>query len=446
MDKANHSLDTSIRRPVVTGRWRHALVAAVLLGSLAATFWGWLNARQQAEERVRREFLGETRRIADALTDRFNSFTDALRGGVALFAASERVSREEWQAYVARLGVLERHTGLQGMGYSLRIPAEALAAHEAEVRTEGFPDYVVRPVEPREEYHSIVYLEPFSGRNLRAFGYDMFSEPTRREAMERSRDRGEPALSGKVVLVQETDERPQAGCLLYVPVYGNGAPIGSEAERRSALRGFVYSPFRMDDLMAMVLSGDRPAVAVRVYDDGQRESSALMHDGWPVGRAMEAAPYDEWTVLEVAGRRWTLRFTAMPEFLPTAGEDFSWLVLSCGLALTAALGSLLITTMRHAAQVEALVSRRTAELKHANAQLLQENAERRMAEIQRQETLESLAAKNAELERFNQLAVGRELRMIELKREVNGLSRAGGRNERYDLSFVEDGSREGEGA
>lgn len=43
-----------------------------------------------------------------------------------------------------------------------------------------------------------------------------------------------------------------------------------------------------------------------------------------------------------------------------------------------------------------------------------------------------------ELERFHGLAVGRELRMIELKREVNDLARRAGLPPPYDLSFLDD--------
>lgn len=60
--------------------------------------------------------------------------------------------------------------------------------HEREIRKEGFPQYAVQPAGERALYTSIIYLEPFSGRNLRAFGYDMFAEPKRRKAMEVARD------------------------------------------------------------------------------------------------------------------------------------------------------------------------------------------------------------------------------------------------------------------
>ena len=38
-----------------------------------------------------------------------------------------------------------------------------------------------------------------------------------------------------------------------------------------------------------------------------------------------------------------------------------------------------------------------------------------------------------DLERFNRLAVGRELRMIELKQEINGLLQAAGEPPRYEV-------------
>lgn len=49
---------------------------------------------------------------------------------------------------------------------------------------------------------------------------------------------------------------------------------------------------------------------------------------------------------------------------------------------------------------------------------------------------EEIRARNAELELVNQASVGRELRMIELKRDINRLARELGREPPYDLSFA----------
>jgi len=55
----------------------------------------------------------------------------------------------------------------------------------------------------------------------------------------------------------------------------------------------------------------------------------------------------------------------------------------------------------------------------------------------RKQAEEALAQRVEELERFHRLAVGRELRMIELKRQVNDLSEQLGKEPPYDLSLLE---------
>jgi len=56
----------------------------------------------------------------------------------------------------------------------------------------------------------------------------------------------------------------------------------------------------------------------------------------------------------------------------------------------------------------------------------------------RQQAEAALRASNAELERFNRLLVDRELRMIELKQEVNQLCAAAGQPPRYALAFMKE--------
>ena len=56
---------------------------------------------------------------------------------------------------------------------------------------------------------------------------------------------------------------------------------------------------------------------------------------------------------------------------------------------------------------------------------------------------QELKHRNEELERFNLAAIDRELRMIELKRQVNAQAQALGQKPPYDLSFTELPAGEG---
>src|SRR5690606_2509369 len=171
-----------------------------------------------------------------------------------LFAVSGNVDRNAWKTWVETLRPEVVVPGVQGIGYTELIEADQLEAHVARVRAEGFPQYSVTPSGERETYSAIIYLEPFIDRNLRAFGYDMYSEPVRRRAMAEARDTGEAVLSGRVQLVQETGSDVQAGTLMYFPVYLPGRTTETLKQRREALMGWTYSPFRMSDLIASALS------------------------------------------------------------------------------------------------------------------------------------------------------------------------------------------------
>jgi PAS domain S-box-containing protein len=105
----------------------------------------------------------------------------------------------------------------------------------------------------------------------------MYSNPTRKAAMDIARDSGKPALSGKVTLVQEIDIHKQAGVLLYTPLYQKDTDINSLQERRKGLIGFVYAPFRMDDLLNNT-GAHTEDVDFKIYDGSDISDDTLMYD------------------------------------------------------------------------------------------------------------------------------------------------------------------------
>ncbi|HEY0834665.1 MAG TPA: CHASE domain-containing protein [Azospirillum sp.] len=338
--------------------------------SLLLTVLGWWTLTQQVDRLAEARFRGLVRDLSDTMTARLNGYEQLLRGGVAFLDASATVTRAEWRTYVGGLRVDQHSPGIQGIGFALNVPPEALAAHEAAVRAEGFPDYRVTPAGPRESYFPILFLEPFSGRNLRAFGYDMHAEPTRRAAMDRARDEGRPVATGKVTLVQEMGENVQAGFLIYLPVYDWSRPLATVAERRAAIHGFVYSPFRVNDLMESILTGGlRQHLHVRLHDGPAAVPATLLFDsaGEPGGWQHTS------TTLNVFGRPWRLDIAATPAFEATVDRHMPLVALAAGLVISVLIGMVtraLLAERRQAAALRhsyAEAARARAEAEHANA-------------------------------------------------------------------------------
>jgi signal transduction histidine kinase/sensor domain CHASE-containing protein len=294
------------RLPVRLVPWL-VLASSVLL-TVAAALFVLLGTRARDTAR----FDNAVQAAHDRVIGRLDIYISTLRGGAALFAASEDVSPEEFRSYVQRLEIQERYPGIQGVGFTQRVEYD--------------------PSGGNGERHAIVYLEPMDERNRAAIGFDMYSEPTRRAAMDLARDLGDPAMSGPVTLVQEIYEHDeQRGFLIYVPVYRNGSVPETVEARRAELLGFVYAPFRVDDLFAGIFgSEERPRVSLAVFDTpGDNAAPALIHRS-PREPGYEPR-FSSRAPLEVAGRAWTVEYVSQPAFEAGSGRRIVPPVILAGL-------------------------------------------------------------------------------------------------------------------
>lgn len=282
----------------------------ILAISLSFTFLAWYISSTFSEEVDRSRFDFRVNEIVLAIQDRMNIYEQVLWGGVALMNTQDNITRENWKDYVETLKVNENWPGIQGIGFSVPVNPAEKDLHEQMIRAEGYPDYLIRPEGIRDEYSAIIYLEPFDWRNQRAFGYDMWSNDMRREAMKRAMETGEAATSGIITLVQETKSDVQNGFLTYLPVYKRGAEVNTIEERKEAFLGWVYSPFRANDLMYGILGSEDLNYQFEIYDGNELKTDALLFDSDTICHlSSNIVPIFSSTInVDIQGRPWTIYF------------------------------------------------------------------------------------------------------------------------------------------
>lgn len=362
------------------------------LVSLAATFLAYSVAHKTVDDAALQRFEFRQTQVVEAVSRRMRTYESVLRGTLSLFKVKGNVSRNEWITYTASLQIAQSFPGIQAIGYAQRIAPADKDAFEREVRADGFPDFRIRPETPRAAYTSIKYISPMDERNLRAFGFDMWSEATRREAMSRALDSGKTMLSGRVTLLQETGKDVQPGVLMYLPFYGAGMlqPKTVEARRREA-KGFVYAAYRMNDLMRGILDQEMNDIHLTI--------SALAQDGSEVQlfetlNNKKSRPENEHIPLigtqeiSMYGQVWRLKFEGLNGFFPAhAVQSPATIVLICGLIITALLLLLsfaMMTTRKRAEQMADSMTRdldlRARDLALAVTDLNAEISRRKMVE------------------------------------------------------------------
>ncbi|HEX5829865.1 MAG TPA: CHASE domain-containing protein [Gemmatimonadaceae bacterium] len=296
-------------------RVRARIPALVLVASLLLTAGAAYFAASMERERARADFRADVKAATDVLGRRLGLYAAVLEGANGLFAASGEVTKAEFEAYVRNLRLDARYPGAQGLGFARRVPPGEGAAIEQSIRAQGEPGFRIWPPDGRDEATAVLYLEPPDARNRAVLGYDMYTDPVRRTAMERARDLGTVAMSARVILKQEIDPGDvQPGFLIFAAVYEDGMPPRTADERRARLFGWVYMPFRARDLFEAMFPASSPLpVALRVYDGARIAPEQLLYDsraGLPARRAR--IPRDT-VAMDAFGERWTLVYTARPE-------------------------------------------------------------------------------------------------------------------------------------
>jgi diguanylate cyclase (GGDEF)-like protein/PAS domain S-box-containing protein len=334
----------------------------VLLVALGVTWAAWSHEQQTARHELRVQFDFALRDAVSRIDQRMVAYEQMLRGVKGVLANSDddgERQRRRLRDYVEALQLNANFSGVQGIGMVEWVPAPRLARHVDAMRRFGFDAYSVQPQGVRENYAPIVQREPYVGRNRLPPGFDAWSDPVRRRALEQARDSGLPAISGKLELaIDHAVGDAQPGFVMYLPLYRPGAPQGDVGARRASLSGWVFASFRMRDMMASLYGEQASGLALTIYDGVAATPQARLYPAAPATRGPALLTAEEYLV--IAGHNWTVSLSALDGFATRLGRNAAPVIAATGAVLSvllALLAWLLVTGRDRATELAAAMTR-----------------------------------------------------------------------------------------
>jgi len=358
------------------------LVIAVMLFSGAAR---WESASQQARIDDQGSFL------ANALEHRFIAHREVLASLARLIEITPDLSLAQFDHFTKT--TLRDQPDLFALSFNPYVTLDQRPELERRM-AKVYPDgkfliterdakrQFVRAGE-RPEYVPVGYISPLEG-NRPAIGFDINSEPTRQEAISRSRQSGQAAATAPIRLVQEQQER--VGVLVLTPAFKPAADLGAKAAWRELI-GFAVAVIKVDQMVDIAIKDQlEPGLVIEMLDPAADESRRLLYRSDTKASVAANGPVAQMRLM-MADREWTLRVIPTEAYLQAHRPWLAWGVGVISLMFVALLQVLMLGLTGRTALIQRRVDEQTDEIRAKSAALAASEARYRQVSEITQEAL-----------------------------------------------------------
>ncbi len=346
-------------------RYRQVTILAVLITvlMLGITSAYWYIKQKERSDNHQQAFNESADQIQNIINQRLTNFELMLRGVKGLFEGSGFVDQTEYRNYINALSLQQTLLGLQAVAIALHIPHDARARYLADMHQRGLPDFHIKPAGIRDTYVPISLIEPYSGSNLNAMGFDLNSNPLLMPSLLQARDTGQMALTRKMTLIQDAGTAIPAA-VMYVPIYNNTMPLNTVEERRKAILAWVSGPFRIRDLIASLENQLDKDIGIEIYDGSVMSAETHLY-----GSGVKSSNLQTLRLINIGGRQWTLAIYALPAFDARFPEETQSQIVAGGVTLSLLIGLMIWLLGTGRARAEMLAYEMTQELRATKADL-----------------------------------------------------------------------------
>ncbi len=184
-----------------------------------------------------------------------------------------RVSRNNFETFVKGLDLNKTYTGLRGIGFLRLAGKNDDAAVEAYLKEQYGVTRKIWPETGLPRRLPVVLFAPLASTD--GIGYDMYSDPLRRPALDAAISKPGPRATGRVQLGQVIGGEQFPGFLIFLRL-NEATPPSMAEELTMPVSGVLYAAFRANEIFGAAL-GQTPLlpVNVEVYENSVEPENLL---------------------------------------------------------------------------------------------------------------------------------------------------------------------------
>lgn len=341
----------------------------VLFALLFVVGLAWQQSRQdvaRSHDIAVNEVFDRTRA---SIVDRFDTYTNVLRGYKGFFESSDAVNADEYKSYFTNSQPAGGYPGFTAITFVRAIPGKDEAAFVAEMKNQakyvpGLTAFRINPKTDNQMLYPLTFAEPHSATTN--WGFDLGTSDIRRTTLEKARDTGRPTASGEINLNASLGNAAvkRTGFFMSLPIYKHGtgqATPKTMEERRSQIYGFVNTVFENDKIFGDILKNQVANQDVKVVVTNIADQSVLYTHN-PKNETYGPNPLAQGKVI-IGDQHWNIAIFGNKNLgVASLTQTLPYLILFGGSALALLAFGFLMSQMRQRDQALKLAHAMTEDL------------------------------------------------------------------------------------
>lgn len=352
---------------ILTHKWilkeetgmRLILFCSATMGTFVLTLTIFFVTRDWEKEFIQYRIKTDGQIISSEIENRIFENLRVVKSLGSFISVQNSLNKKEFDTYAK--SILDETESVSAVSWNLKIPHSKRSLYEAKLKND-YPNSIginlkeegatkISPI--KEQYIFVRYIYPFP-ENKAAVGYDVYSNPVRREALNIAMQTNDLEITGKVNLIQNDSDN--TGFLVFYPL-----------KRNDGEYGFATAVIKITSIIKKSLIGsDQNNLCVQILEGDQNHSNEVYNRNCITSQEKIFSDFSHVHRTKIGSHLLTFRIVATKEYFDKNLTNASRFILIISSFLTGLLGILMLIILGKEKSIQEIVEKRTFELEKAN--------------------------------------------------------------------------------